>query len=184
MDVRIVAATNKDLAKLVEEGRFREDLYYRIRVIHLILPGLKERREDIPLLVDSIVMKYNRLQGKNIAGVSPEVLAKLMRYDFPGNIRELENIIEQAFVLCTGEMIELHHLPPEFRPAATSIGEGADPANLKFMEKHLITETLRLYNGNRKRAARDLGINTSTLYRKIRDLKIDTPSSDGRGRRR
>jgi len=184
VDIRIVAATNKDLTKLVEDGKFREDLYYRIRVIYLPLPGLKERREDIPLLIDHIIAKYNRLQGKNIAGISFEAMTRLMGYDLPGNIRELENIIEQAFVLCGGEIIELHHLPPELRPTATASNGNMGPMNLSAMEKNLIAETLQRYNGNRKLAARDLGINTSTLYRKIRDLKIDAPASDGRGHHR
>jgi len=184
VDIRVIAATNKDLAKLVEEGKFRQDLYYRIRVIYLLLPGLKERREDIPLLVDHIIAKYNRLQAKNIVGVSSDAMTRLMGYDFPGNIRELENIIEQAFVLCGTDLIELHHLPPGLRPAAISSTGDIGPMNLKAMEKHLITETLRRYGGNRNRAARDLGIDTSTLYRKVRDLKIETPEKDGRGVRR
>ena len=124
VDVRVVAATNKDLAELVRQGKFREDLFYRIRVIHLKLPALRERREDIPLLVDRMVAKFNRLQGKDIAGVSEEVMARLMEHDYPGNVRELENIIEQAFVLCRGGWIELHHLPPELRPAAAR-GDGS-----------------------------------------------------------
>lgn len=184
VDVRVIAATNKELTKLVDEGKFREDLYYRIRVIHLSLPSLKERREDIPLLVDHIIARYNRLQGKNISGLSFEALTKLMGYDFPGNIRELENIIEQAFVLCGTDIIELHHLPPELRPAVITSADNIGPMNLRAMERQLIAETLRRYDGNRKRAARDLGIDTSTLYRKIRDLKIENPERDGRGRRR
>jgi len=107
-----------------------------------------------------------------------------MGYDFPGNVRELENILEQAFVLCRGEVIELHHLPPEIRPTAPSSAGGIGLMNLKAMEKNLIAETLRRYAGNRKSAARDLGINASTLYRKIKDLKIEVPASDGRGYRR
>ena len=115
-----MAATNRNLADLVKAGSFREDLYYRIRVIHLQLPTLRERREDIPLLVDHLVTKFNRLQGKDVAGVSDEVMARLMAYDFPGNVRELENIIEQAFVLCRGGLIEMSHLPPELRPQGSS----------------------------------------------------------------
>ncbi|MEN6616068.1 MAG: sigma-54 dependent transcriptional regulator, partial [Syntrophorhabdus sp.] len=183
VDIRVIAATNKDLAGLVREGKFREDLYYRIRVIHLALPSLKDKREDIPLLVDHIIAKYNRLQGKNIAGISFEALTKLMGYDFPGNVRELENIIEQAFVLCRGDIIELHHLPPEVRPAISS-SEDIGVTNMKSMERHLIAETLRRYNGNRRRAARDLGIDASTLYRKIKNLGIETPANDGRSRHR
>jgi len=183
VDVRVIAATNKDLAKLVQEGTFREDLYYRIRVIHLRLPSLRERREDIPLLVDHLIAKFNRLQGKHIAGVSDEVMARLMEHDYPGNVRELENIIEQAFVLCRGGVIELNHLPPELRPT-TGQHEGTQPMSLETMEKFLITETLQRRRGNRKLAARDLGINVSTLYRKIKALNIQVPDLDGRGRRR
>ncbi|NLF08451.1 MAG: sigma 54-interacting transcriptional regulator [Pirellulaceae bacterium] len=183
VDVRIVAATNKDLANLVRTGAFREDLYYRIRVVHLKLPRLAERREDIPLLVGHLIEKFNHLQGKDIAGVSDEVMARLMDHDYPGNVRELENIVEQAFVLCRGGVIELNHLPPELRPVAAAGRDQARPMNLQAMERYLISETLQRHKGNRKAAARDLGINVSTLYRKMRDLKIQSPDTDGRGRR-
>jgi len=184
VDVRVVAATNKDLPELVRKGEFREDLYYRIMVIRLDLPGLKQRREDIPLLVEHMVARFNRLQGKDIAGVTDEVLARLMDHDYPGNVRELENIVEQAFVLCRGGLIQLHHLPPELRPATTSGSIESGPMSLMTMEKHLINEALRRHKGNRKRAAHDLGIDTSTLYRKIKALRIDTPETDGRRRGR
>ncbi|MBI5062466.1 MAG: sigma 54-interacting transcriptional regulator, partial [Desulfatitalea sp.] len=183
VDIRVVAATNKELAKLVRAGQFREDLYYRIRVVHLILPPLRARREDIPLLIDHMVNKFNRLQGKDIAGVSGEVAGRLMAYDFPGNVRELENIIEQAFVLCRGGIIELHHLPPELRPDEPGLGLGGS-MNLHGMEKHFIAETLRVCKGNRKRAASELGIDVATLYRKIKSHGIEVPEADGRGRRR
>jgi PAS domain S-box-containing protein len=113
VDTRIIAATNRDLGELVKNGSFREDLYYRICVVHLKLPALRQRREDIPLLVDHMICKYNGLQNKDIAGVSYQVMSILVSYDYPGNIRELENIIEQAFVLCRGGLIELQHLPIE-----------------------------------------------------------------------
>ena len=184
VDVRVVAATNKNLADLVRSGTFREDLYYRIRVIRLTLPALKQRREDIPLLIDHLIARFNRLQGKDIAAVSPDAMSRLMEHDFPGNVRELENIIEQAYVLCRGSIIELHHLPPELRPAAAPGQNSLGPMSLKAMGRHLITETLLRYGGSRKRAARDLGINASTLYRKIAALGIEVPETDGRGRRR
>jgi PAS domain S-box-containing protein len=183
VDVRIVAATNKDLTKLVRAGTFRDDLYYRIRVIHLRLPNLQQRREDIPLLVDHLIAKFNHLQGKDIAGISDEVMARLMDHDYPGNVRELENIIEQAFVLCRGGVIELNHLPPELRPATTAGRDESQPMSLQAMERYLISETLGRRKGNRKAAARDLGINVSTLYRKMKDLQIESPEIDGRGRR-
>jgi len=184
VDVRVVAATNKNLAELVRQGKFREDLFYRIRVIHLQLPPLRERREDIPLLVDRFIAKFNRLQGKDISGVSPEVMARLMEYDYPGNVRELENIIEQAFVLCRGEWIELHHLPPELRPAAPRPDYAGGPMSLRSMERCLIEAALQRHRGNRTRAARELGIDPSTLYRKLKSLEIEPPASDGRRRRR
>jgi len=186
VDVRVIAATNKDLAGLVASGEFRDDLYYRIRVVHLELPGLEKRREDIPLLIDHLVAKFNRLQGfsgKNIVGVSAPVLARLMEHDYPGNVRELENIIEQAFVLCRGGMIELIHLPPELRPTSGRGSQNGQPMSLEAIEKVFITETLQRRGGNRKKAAADLGINVSTLYRKIRTLGIEVPEVDGRGRR-
>jgi transcriptional regulator with PAS, ATPase and Fis domain len=171
VDVRIVAATNQELSKLVHEGRFREDLYYRIRVISLNLPSLSQRREDIPLLVDHLVAKLNRIQGKEIESVSQEVMAQLMEYEYPGNVRELENIIEQAFVLCRGRLIELHHLPAELRPSSSSGYGGANPMSLQSMEKLLISEALRRHKGSRSKAAKQLGINPSTLYRKMKVLK-------------
>jgi transcriptional regulator with PAS, ATPase and Fis domain len=179
VDVRVVAATNKDLSQLVHEGRFREDLYYRIRVISLKLPDLCQRREDIPLLVDHLVSKFNRLQGKDIAGVSDEVMARLMEYEYPGNVRELENIIEQAFVLCRGGLIELHHLPAELRPAGRA---GYEPSSmsLQAMERLLITEALRRHGGNRKKAALQLGIDPSTLYRKMKAMDIALRNKDRR----
>ncbi|MBN1766688.1 MAG: sigma 54-interacting transcriptional regulator [Sedimentisphaerales bacterium] len=180
VDVRILAATHQDLGRLVREGKFREDLYYRICVIRLQLPTLRQRREDIPLLVDHLVAKFNHLQGKDIAGVADEVMARLMNYEYPGNIRELENIIEQAFVLCRGGLIELHHLPPEISQLGEKLPTASHPMSLQSMEKHLIAEALLRHKGNRKKAARDLNIDPSTLYRKIKALQIETPNSDGR----
>jgi PAS domain S-box-containing protein len=183
VDVRVIAATNQNLTELMRAGKFRDDLYYRIRVVHLELPGLKQRREDIPLLIDHLIARFNRLQGKHLAGVSDQVLARLMEHDYPGNVRELENIIEQAFVLCRGGMIELNHLPPELRPSTGRVDQNGHPMSLEAIEKLFINEALHRRNGSRKLAARDLGINVSTLYRKIRTLGIETPEVDGRGRR-
>jgi PAS domain S-box-containing protein len=173
VDVRVVAATNRDLGQLVRDGGFREDLYYRVRVVSLKLPNLSQRREDIPLLVDHIVSKFNRLQGKAIVGLSEEVMARLMEYEYPGNVRELENIIEQAFVLCQGGLIELHHLPTELRPIGSASYAGPGPMSLQSMEKLLIYDALRRHKGNRTKASRQLGINQSTLYRKMKSLQIE-----------
>ena len=111
-NVRVVAATNKSLSQLVQEGKFREDLFYRIHVIRIELPKLRDRREDIPLLIDHFVAQFNRRQGKDVSGVADVVLGRLMDHDFPGNVRELENIMEHAFVLCRGGLIKMEHLPP------------------------------------------------------------------------
>jgi transcriptional regulator with PAS, ATPase and Fis domain len=184
VDVRVVAATNRNLTQLVREGGFREDLYYRIRVVYLKLPDLKQRREDIPLLVNQLIAKFNRLQGKAIAGVSERVMARLMEHTYPGNVRELENIIEQAFVLCRGGLIECGHLPPELRPAAADEPEASQPMSLEVMERFLISEALKRHQGNRRKTADELGIDVSTLYRRIRSLGIPTQAVDGRGQRR
>ena len=128
VDVRVIAATNKDLAKLVRKGTFRDDLFYRIQVVRIALPHLRDRREDIPLLIEHFIAKFNRLQGKDVVGVSDEVLARLMDYDYPGNVRELENIIEHAFVLCRGGLVELHHLPPGSAAGSDGRAFPASPA--------------------------------------------------------
>ena len=171
LKARLISATNKDLKQLIEAGRFREDLYYRLKVIQINLPTLRERREDIPLLIDHFIRKFNRHQGKKIERVSPEVLEILMHYEYPGHIRELENIIEHAFVLCRGTVIQKNHLPPE----VLLLPEGENSSPLPFSEKTLkekewadIQRALRKYEGSRARAAKELGIHPATLWRKIR----------------
>jgi len=172
-DVRVIAASNKPLRGLVKEGKFREDLFYRVHVVRLELPPLRERREDIPLLVDHFVARYNRLKGRDVAGVSDAALTRLMEHDFPGNIRELENIIEHAFVLCRSGLIELAHLPPHLRGAEDEARSGLPSGlTLATMEKLLIRDALRRHKGNRAAAARELGIDVSTLFRKIKALKL------------
>ena len=185
VDVRVISSTNQDLEVLVREKKFREDLFYRIRVVQLKLPDLQQKRMDIPILIDHMVAKFNKLKDKDLAGVSEEVLQCLMAHDYPGNVRELENIIEHAFVLCQSGLIEMHHLPSELCVAsAIKKGEFTDTISLKSMEKAMILEALHRRQGNRKQAARDLGIDCSTLYRKIKSLEIETPPTDGRSRKR
>ncbi len=184
VDVRVVAATNKDLTRLARKGAFREDLLYRIRVISFELPRLSDRREDIPLLIAHFLARFNRLQGKDLAGVSEEVLARLMGHDYPGNIRELENIIEHGFVLCRSGLIGLEHLPADLRGKGP--GQPLPPVggqSLKSMERLLIEDALGRHDGNRTAAARELGINVSTLFRKIKAMRIDLPPRDGRSRK-
>jgi PAS domain S-box-containing protein len=175
-DVRVIVATNQSLDALVKEGEFREDLYYRVHVVRMELPSLRDRREDLPLLIDHFVARLNRLKGRNIAGVSDATLVRLMEYDFPGNVRELENIIEHAFVLCRSGLIELAHLPPQFRNEGMSARSGLPSGlTLAAMEKLLLRDALRRNKGNRAAAARELGIDTSTLFRKIKALGLNSP---------
>jgi len=172
-DVRIVAATNRDLSQLMTEGKFRQDLFYRINVVKLKLPLLRDRKEDIPLLVEHFIARFNHLRNKAITGVTDEVLACLLAHDYPGNVRELENTIEHCFVLCPAGIIEKRHLPEAFRTSVSAdFPKEAGPTNLKQMEKILITDALRRNDGNRAAAARELGIHKSTLFRKIKALRI------------
>ena len=182
-DVRIITATNRDLGRLVKRGDFRQDLYYRINVVKLKVPPLRERKEDIPLLVDHFIDHFNRLKSKSIAGVSPDVMAVLMQHDFPGNVRELENIIEHAFVLCRGGSVQLRHLPEELR--AEMAAERMDEStSLDELEARFIRETLRRNGWNRAATARELGIHKTTLWRKIKRLGIELPPTDGRRAKR
>jgi PAS domain S-box-containing protein len=172
-DVRIVTATNKKLDQLVQQGKFRDDLYYRVNVMKLELPPLRDRKEDIPLLVDHFISRFNSLHNKNICCVTNEVTAILYAYDYPGNIRELENIIEHCFVLCEGEIIEAKHLPVSFRPdLKTDKIESSQPATIKQMEIILITQALRRNKGNKTATAKELGIDKSTLFRKMKTFGI------------
>ncbi len=174
-DIRVVAATNRDLKELVAQGNFRDDLYFRLAVVRFDLPALKQRREDIPYLVDHFIEKFNARKGKRILSVSPEVMRLLMKYDFPGNIRELENIIEYGFVVCRGSIIQKEHLPVEFsqleEPDAASFLE-ADPVTQSIDERRQIIAALREHDGNMTLAAKDLGVHRTTLWRKIKRFQI------------
>ncbi len=174
VDVRVVAATNKDISTLVRSRQFRDDLYYRLNVVKIDLPPLYRRREDIPLLIEHFVVKFNLKMGKNLSGVSEEVIAFLMGYGFPGNVRELENIIEHAFVMCKGETIELRHLPPELIEQSKEdfLEEKGVDQPLQRSEAESIRKALERNRGNRLRTARELGIDRSTLWRKIKRYGI------------
>ena len=171
-DVRIVAATNKDLSRLVNEGKFRDDLFYRLNVVKIELPLLRERREDIPLLIDAFVQKFNAKMGKQVIGVSDEVMGALMRYDYLGNVRELENIIEHAFVLCKGNRIDLDCLPKEITANQEKISSPTVPlpgeTPIERAEAEVIERTLKKYDGNRIKTAKELGLDRTTLWRKIK----------------
>ncbi len=174
-DVRVVTASNRRLADLVKAGTFRQDLYYRINVVKLTLPPLRQRREDIPLLVDHFIARFNRLREKEIAGVSPEVLQILLAYDYPGNVRELENVIEHAFVLCPRGLIQPAHLPEPLRPSSSeSVAVGVK--TFQELEARFIQDVLRRHAWNRLAAAKELGIHKTTLWRKIKQLGLEIPA--------
>jgi len=173
-NVRIIAATNKDLSALMVRGTFREDLYYRINVVKIELPPLSGRREDIPLLIDHFINQFNIKKGRRIIGVAAEVMRMFMAYEFPGNVRELENIIEHASVLCHGSQIEREHVPKEFanKFREATAGVSKPSGRLKETETAEIVEALKRHGGNRSRAAEELGINKSTLWRKMKKYKL------------
>ncbi|HPG53844.1 MAG TPA: sigma 54-interacting transcriptional regulator, partial [Smithellaceae bacterium] len=173
-NVRIIAATNKDLDVLVREGSFREDLYYRINVFKIILPPLRERMEDIPLLIDHFIERFNVLQKKSIQGVSEEAMSALMSYSYPGNIRELANIIERAFILCKTGLIEKKHLP-ESLFAMSANNKDSKVSSLRDVEAAYLLNALKQNNWDRQKTARQIGIHKSTLYRKIKSLDIVLP---------
>ncbi|MBN2135022.1 MAG: sigma 54-interacting transcriptional regulator [Acidobacteria bacterium] len=181
-NARIIAATNINLAEAVKDGSFREDLYYRINVIRIDMPPLRERKEDLPLLTEQFIYRFNNLQRKNIKGVQPEVMSLFMAYDWPGNIRELENTIERAFVLCNPDYIGFNDLPTELTRRIKQENRFDDiKVSKDLLEYNLILAALERNGFNRTAAARDLGIHKSTLYRKIERLGIQLPSEDGRG---
>ena len=192
-DVRVIAATNRDLSQMVGDGMFRRDLFYRINIIHLHLPPLRERREDIPLLIERVIPRMNRLKGKAVSGIDNEALALLMSHDYPGNIRELENIIEHAFVLCGDGTIGVRHLPAGIvtvanarrgeRPAVTGEVPSLEKA-IRSTEAGIILEALQRNDYNRRATAEELGMHKTTLYRRLRILGIELPDRDGRSVRK
>jgi PAS domain S-box-containing protein len=184
-DIRIITATNQNLSGLVDKGSFRRDLFYRINVVRLRLPPLRERMEDIPLLVEHFIVKLNRIRGKSICGIDQKALAALMLSSFPGNIRELENMIEYAFVMCPSGDIRLEHLPGQLAMLDSSASEGEHSDNpIKSAEIKIITDALMRNHYNRKATAADLGMHKSTLFRKIQKLGILLPKIDGRSMRK
>ena len=172
VDVRIIAATNKDLTKAIKDGTFREDLFYRLNVVHLQMPPLRERKSDIPLLVQHFLEKYNTHLRKQIKGVSPEAMEMLVRHDWPGNVRELENTLERLVVLSTGSYLE----PADLVFAGTIIaGPARDSSSvsLKDLERDHIIQTLQRYDGHKSETARALGIDRKTLRDKLKRYNLE-----------
>lgn len=177
-NARVIAATHQDLETLVKEGRFREDLYYRINVIRINLPPLRERREDIPLLCDHFIERFNFSTGKRLLGLAPETMSALLLYNFPGNIRELENIMEHAFVLCREGLIYPRHLPDRFQTSSDpSAGQG--PMTLSESEKMTILRALERNGWKTMATARQLGIDKNTLRRKMLRHAIESGERGG-----
>jgi len=179
-NVRVVAATNARLAELVSQGKFRDDLYFRLAVVRLTLPPLPERREDIPYLVEHFIQRFNAKRGKNITGVTPAVMEVFMRHHFPGNVRELENLIEYGFVLCHDRFIDVRHLPEEFHnlaPAPTGAAPAKVSSRLKWAEADAIQASLQRNTGRLGKTARELGISRTTLWRKMKRHSITSPAA-------
>lgn len=180
-DVRVLAASNRDLAVLVKKGAFRQDLFYRVNVVRIDLPPLRRRKEDIPLLVDHFIARFNRIQDRQVTGVHAEAMAFLMAHEYPGNVRELENIIEHAFVLCPRGEIMPKHLPEEFLARAPNrVRAGSLSETVHSAESQAIHAALERTGNNRLAAARELGMHKSTFFRKVRELGIVLPERDGR----
>jgi len=183
-DARIIVATNRDLSELIRKGSFREDLYYRVNVVRIELPPLRRRKEDIPLLVEQFVAKFNRLHHATVRGISADALSLLMAHDWPGNVRELENIIERAFVLCPDGVIEMNHLPDEITLHRSRSDELTSLQDTRCqVETHAIRTALERNGFNRLAAAKELGMHKTTLFRKIKQLAIPLPEKDGRSKR-
>ncbi|MBF0413383.1 MAG: sigma 54-interacting transcriptional regulator [Desulfamplus sp.] len=197
-NVRVIAATNKNLLQMVEDEKFRIDLFYRINVVKIDLPSLRERMDDIPILIDHFIERLNKIQGKSVEGIEQNALESLMSHNFPGNIRELQNIIEHAFILCNHGNIALKHLPAHLNQTSDysvanisgfnniSDSKASSDSNSKInpirsAEIKMIEDALRMNSYNRNAAARELGIHKSTLFRKIAKLGIVLPNGvDGR----
>ena len=174
VDVRIIAATNRDLEKMVREGRFREDLFYRLNVFPVVLPPLRERQEDLPALAEFFLRKFGEKNRREGIALAPEVLEAFRRYPWPGNIRELENVMERAVIVCQGDTITVEHLPPAFkqRDGFSGPGEEKELEDLEY-ERKLISRTLERVAGQRQQAAEILGISLDELNFKMRSYRLD-----------
>jgi len=174
IDVRIIAATNKDLKRAVESGLFRKDLYYRIAVVLFHVPSLADRKEDIPLLANHFLQKIQKRSYKLLRGFDPEAMELMERYDYPGNVRELENIVERAAAFATGETIRAEDLPPDIKhmEVFSFHKEGSHFHTLQEMEKEYIDWVMKRVGRNKSRVARILGIDRVSLYRKMKKHQI------------
>ena len=175
VDVRVIAATNRDVQDAIKEGAFRQDLYYRLNVVSLHIPPLMERKGDIPLLCQHFIRKHSVLMKKDIRDISQDVLAILMNYDFPGNVRELENIVERGIALANGTSIELAHLPEDLKALNVKTFRRKDGGipSLEEQESSYIQWVLKESGGNKTQASQTLGIDRVSLWRKIKKYNIE-----------
>jgi DNA-binding NtrC family response regulator len=174
VDIRLICATNRDLEKMVQEGTFRQDLYFRISVFRIDLPALRDRRDDIPLLAEYFSRQFADLHKKNVRGFTPGFVSALVRHDWPGNVRELQNVIERSLILCEGPQLTVQDLPPEFKNLAmtTELPSGSFHEAMRHFKRELVLGALRASAGNRLRAAQDLQISRSYLHRLLKQLNI------------
>jgi DNA-binding NtrC family response regulator len=175
VDVRLVFASNKNLKELAAKGAFRQDLYYRINVVTVNLPPLRERDEDVPILVDHFMERFREETGKPVEGLSQGAMDLMIDYPWPGNVRELENAVGHAFVHCSEGVIRPEHLPRDLLGAVGGGGVSARLGSLEDIEKEAIADMLRRCKGNRSLAARRLGIGRSSLWRKLKKYGLDEP---------
>jgi DNA-binding NtrC family response regulator len=177
INVRVVAASNRDLKTAVEEGRMRDDLYFRLNVVTLTLPPLRERREDIPLLAYFLLRKFSTMMDRDVNEISPEAMQRLVEYDYPGNIRELSNFIERGVALTQGNILDVQHLPQSLGSLTVKVFKpemATTPSTLEEQETEHILNVLKMADGNRTRAAEILGIDRVSLWRKLKKLGIDS----------
>lgn len=178
VDVRIVAATNKDLTKEIEDGSFREDLYYRLNVVNIVMPPLRERKEDIPLLAQNFLLSFSKQNHKNLKGITPRGMDKLIRYDWPGNVREISNVIERAVILSRYEYVDEHDLPyfvektNREEPSEHEEETVREEQSLEDVEKKTVLKTLESAGGNKSETARRLGITRRTLHKKLKKYGV------------
>jgi DNA-binding NtrC family response regulator len=177
VDVRLVAATNKELKKLVSEGKFRDDLFYRLSVVTVHLPPLRERREDIPLLIGAFIRQCSDDNGKPVREITQEAVNVLMAYDWPGNVRELRNAVEQMVVLSRGERLSVRDVPAPIRAGADltkiAVVRPGTTMTVEEAERQLIVQALKETNGNRTRAANRIGMSRRTLHRKLKTYRLE-----------
>jgi len=174
IDIRIIASTNRDLKKEVQQKNFRADLYYRLNVVQIKLPPLRERKSDIPLLVTYFIDKFSQRENKNISSISPDVMKLFFEYSWPGNLRELENVIERAVVLAKGNIIGIKDVPSEIRKVAKNDSNVHDLRSLKELEIETIIDAINAFNGNKSKAARALGITRKVIYNRLKEYNNQT----------